>query len=92
MDTQLIMELVKSGIGIRHTLRDTYLTAIIEGVVKELEDEKGLVLESTNPHHLMFCVDYSIFRYEKSGKGTMPRDLQYRLHNLIVHSGGGSIV
>lgn len=87
MDTAQILELVKDRLGIRTAVRDTYLTAIVQGVVKELEDEKGLVLESTNMYHLMFCVDYATWRYQsRDESGAMPRHLQFRLHNLMVHS------
>lgn len=89
MDVQLIVSLVKASLGFNTNIRDTYLTAIAESVVKELIDEKGLSLESDNPCHLMFCVDYTVFRYKKPSDG-MPRDLQFRLHNLMVHNGGGS--
>ena len=85
MDTNTILQLVKERLGIRTNVRDTYLAAIVEGVVKELEDEKGLVLDDTNPYHLMFVVDYSTWRYQnRDSEGAMPRHLQYRLHNLIV--------
>lgn len=87
MDTNTILQLVKERLGIRTNVRDTYLAAIVEGVVKELEDEKGLVLDDTNPYHLMFVVDYSTWRYQnRDSEGAMPRHLQYRLHNLIVHA------
>lgn len=89
MNIQQIVELVKASKGITSTARDTYLTAIVEAVVKELTDEKGLLLESSNPHHLMFCVDYAKWRYEVNGEGGMPRHLKYRLHSLTIHVGGG---
>ena len=87
MDTSTIIELVKERLGIKSNVRDTYLTAIVNGVVKELEDEKGLVLEESNPYHLLFCVDYADWRYKsRDSDGAMPRDLQYRLHNLMIHA------
>lgn len=87
MDTSTVLELVKARLGISTTVRDTYLIAIIDGVIKELEDEKGIVLDSTNPYHLMFVVDYAMWRYQnRDSEGAMPRHLQYRLHNLIVHA------
>ena len=46
MDTATVVALVKERLGIRTTVRDTYIAAIVDGVVKELEDEKGLVLAS----------------------------------------------
>jgi hypothetical protein len=91
MDVATILALVKARLGISTTVRDTYLTAIVEGVVKELEDEKGLVLDSANPYHLIFVVDYATWRYQSRDSDTgMPRHLQYRLHSLFIHTGGGS--
>ena len=88
MDENIVLELVKSRLGISATVRNTYLTAIIQGVIKELEDEKGLVLDGANPYHLMFVVDYATWRYQSRDKDTgMPRHLQYRLHNLFIHVG-----
>jgi len=90
MDVIVILQLVKSKLGISTMLRDTYLTAIINGVVKELEDEKGLVLDGANSYHLLFVVDYATWRYESKDKdGAMPRHLQFRFHNLVIHVGAG---
>ncbi len=97
MDITTILQLVKARLGISTTVRDTYLKAIIAGVVVELEEEKGLVLESVNPYHLMFVVDYATWRYQSantiettstSRPLSVPRHLQFRLHNLIIHKGG----
>ncbi len=86
MDTTKIVSLVKERLGIKSTVRDTYLAAIINGVIKELEDEKGLVLDGANPYHLMFVVDYATWRYQsRDSDAGLPRHLQFRLHNLIIH-------
>lgn len=94
MDEAQIVALVKERLGIRTAVRDTYLTAIVQGVVAELKDEKGLSLETNNPYHLMFCVDYATWRYQSATNDetsftgqpmSMPRHLQFRLHNLMVH-------
>lgn len=91
MDQNTILSLVKERLGIRTNVRDTYLGAIIAGALKELEDEKGVVLDSENAYHLIFVVDYATWRYQsKDSEGSMPRHLQYRLHNLIIHTGGGT--
>jgi hypothetical protein len=91
MDTSTILLLVKERLGIRSAIRDTYLSAIIDGVIKELEDEKGIGLNSTNSYHLLFIVDYVTWRYQsRDSEGSLPRHLQFRLHNLIIHTGGGS--
>ncbi|WP_089610085.1 hypothetical protein [Dehalobacterium formicoaceticum] len=87
MDASITVALVKERLGIKSNVRDTYLTAIVDGVLKELEDEKGLALDDANPYHLMFTVDYATWRYQSRDKDTgMPRHLQYRLHNLFIHA------
>lgn len=101
MDTNTILQLVKERLGIRTNVRDTYLAAIVEGVITELEDVQGLVLDGANPYHLMFVVDYATWRYQSvrepenapSGRVplSMPRHLQFRLHNLIVQAGGQDV-
>lgn len=87
------VELVKERLGIRSSVRDTYIIAIVESVITELEDEKGLVLDGANSYHLLFVVDYATWRYQsRDTDGAMPRHLQFRLHNLTIHVGGGDIV
>jgi hypothetical protein len=91
MDASTVVALVKERLGIKTAVRDTYLTAIVDGVIKELEDEKGLALDGANPYHLMFVVDYATWRYQnRDSPEGMPRHLQYRLHNMIIHAGGGA--
>lgn len=82
------LRLVKARIGISTNVRDEYLTAIIESVITELEEEKGLLLKSDNPYHLMFVVDLSSWRYQnRDSMNAMPRHLQFRLHNLMISGG-----
>lgn len=83
------LEMVKARIGLTSTVRDTYLEAILNGIVTEFEDEKGLSLDQDNPYHLMFIVDFATWRYQnRDTTGAMPRHLQFRLHNLIISGGG----
>ncbi|MGM1048399.1 MAG: hypothetical protein ACQEXX_19980 [Bacillota bacterium] len=98
MDETQVVALVKERLGIRSDVRDTYITAIAKGVMKELEDEKGLTLDADNPYHLLFVCDYATWYYQSSSSNettftgqplTMPRHLQFRLHNLMVHAGSG---
>jgi hypothetical protein len=91
MNASTVVALVKERLGIKTDVRDTYLTAIVDGVVKELEEEKGLALDGANPYHLMFVVDYATWRYQsRDESGAMSRHLQFRLHNLMIHTGGGA--
>lgn len=85
MDVDVILELVKARIGLTSPVRDSYLSAIIEGVVSELEQQQGLSLDGDSPHQLMFVVDFSTWRYQnRDSVDSMPRHLQFRLHNLVV--------
>ena len=89
MGVTTILFLVKARLGISSEVRASFLLAIIESVIAELEGEKGLVLDEANPNHLMFVVDYSSWRYESKGKdGGTPRHLQFRLHNLMINNRG----
>lgn len=84
-----ILELVKSRLGISTEVRDTYLTSIIESITKELEDEKGIKVDLDNMNHVMFIVDYAVWRYQsRDSTGDKPRHLSWRLRNLYVHNGG----
>ena len=91
MDTSTVLDLVKARLGISGNVRDTYLTAIVNGVISELGKVQGLVLDGDNPHHLMFVVDFSTWRYQnRDTPEGMPRHLQFRLHNLVISGGGAS--
>lgn len=81
MDKKIAVDLVKEKLGIKSNKRNEYITAIVDSVISELEDEKGLTLDDS-PYKLMFVVDYSVHRYKN--ESMMPRHLQYRLHNLMV--------
>lgn len=89
MNEELILALVKDRLGIRTAVRDSYLAAIVSGVVRELEGEKGIVLQPDDANHMMFCVDYAAWRYQsRDESGALPRHLQFRMHNLILNAGG----
>jgi hypothetical protein len=92
VDTTTVVSLVKERLGIKTNVRNAYLTAIVEGAIKELEDEKGLVLDGANLYHLMFVVDYATWRYQSRDSDTgMPRHLQFRMHNLMIHVGATNL-
>ena len=85
------LDLLKATLGYKSNVRDELLTIIVSGVITELTSEKGILLNFNNSSHLMFVVDLSAFRYENKGGNAMPRNLEYRLRNLIIKFGGGSI-
>lgn len=93
MDPITIKDLIKSRIPISHSGRDSYILAVAKGVIKELEEEKGLILDDSNDNHLMFVVDYATWRFQnRDSKEGMPRDLQFRLHNMMIHAGSDASV
>ena len=87
-DIDKILGLVKATLGYKSAVRDELLKAIIKSIVDELEIQKRITLKYDNAEHLMFIVDYAVFRYENKGAGTLPRNLEYRLRNLIIKFGG----
>lgn len=87
METQAL-PLLKARLGITTNVRDAYLTAILTGIKSELNDVQGVTLNIDSSAHLMFLVDYAEYRYSNKGNPIMPRHLQWRLHNLLISSGG----
>lgn len=87
MDPATILSLVKARLGISATVRDEYLTAIIKGILTELDEEKGIKLNKEDNNHLMFVVNYAAWKYDnRDSNGAMPRHLQWDLHNLFLSS------
>lgn len=81
-------ELVKMQLGISTNSRDDYIQAIIDGIIKELEEIQGLKLDETNTNHQMFIVDYAAWKYQSVGQDVgMPERLRFRLRNLMVNGG-----
>ena len=83
-----ILGLVKATLGYKSSIRDELLKVIVKSIIDELEIQKRIKLDFENAEHLMFVCDYSVFRYENKGGGIIPRNLEYRLRNLIVKYGG----
>ncbi len=84
MDNENILKLLKATLGYRTNIRDDLLKVIIKSIVDELKNSKGIQLSSDNDEHVMFIVDLAAFRYKNQGGETMPRNLEYRLRNLII--------
>lgn len=79
-----ILNLVKAILGYRTIVRDELLLRIIDSVVDELEKVKGVPFDFGNNEIVMYVADMVVFRYQNIGGGTIPRNLDYRLKNLIV--------
>ncbi len=82
----IALKLVKTQLGISTQTRDDYIEAVLKGTVNELKEIQGLNLDIENPQHLMFLVDYTVWRYNsKDEEIGMPERLHWRLRNLMVH-------
>lgn len=79
-----VLNLVKAILGYRTNVRDMLLEKIIGSVVDELEKVKGVPFDFGNNEIVMYVADVTVFRYQNLGGGTLPRNLEYRLRNLIV--------
>ena len=90
MDKELILDLVKAKEGITTTIRDNYIIHIIKGTIDELTRIKGVKLDGNNHAHVLFVVDYAHYRYCNKDGVAIPRNLQYRLNDLIIKDGGGN--
>ena len=85
MDVTIILSIVKARLGFTSTVRDTYLTHIINSIITELTTQQGLTLIPGNAAHEVFIADYAVWRYQsRDSSGAIPRHLQFRLHNLMV--------
>lgn len=81
------LPLLKARLGISTTVRDMYLSKIVEGIEDELLNVQGITIDTGDSSHLMFVVDYAEYRYSNRDNPTMPRHLQWRLHNLMLSGG-----
>lgn len=81
--------LLKANLGITSEARDQYLNSILESVTAELYD-KGLSVSDSDSVAVMLLVDYAAWRFRNRGEGAMPRNIQYRLHNLMLGQVSGN--
>ena len=89
MDYATALDLTKQRIGFTSSIRDVLILKIVEGVGEDLQQVHGIDLDLNKSRHLMLVVDMAVYRYQsKDDSGALPRNLQYRLHNLILKDGG----
>lgn len=81
---QRALTLLKTKIGITSDKRDPYLIALIKGVEQEVKRTYGISLDELDPEHIFFIVDFAEYRYRNVENKSMPRDIQFRLHNLMT--------
>lgn len=88
MDVKLVdnaVELVKQREGILNSIQDKYITAIVNGVIEELEREHHIKADMNKMDIFMFVVDLSAYRYSnRDSLEGLPKNLEFRLKNLYL--------
>lgn len=90
MELSAVLGLLKQDLGISGTLRDTYLSALIEGTYTEL-GKRAVHLDLSNVDDTLFLSDYCAWVYRKRISGEpMPEHLKLRMRNYRVRNRGVS--
>ena len=88
MDVKLVDEavtLVKQREGILNSIQDKYITAIVNGVISELERNHHIRADLSKMDIFMFVVDLSAYRYSnRDSLEGLPKNLEFRLRNLYM--------
>lgn len=88
MDVKLVdnaVELVKQREGILNSIQDKYISAIVNGVIEELERDHHIKADMNRMDIFMFVVDLSAYRYSnRDSLEGLPKNLEFRLRNLYI--------
>lgn len=88
MDVKLVdnaVELVKQREGILNSIQDKYITAIVNGVISELEREHHIKADLSKMDIFMFVVDLSAYRYSnRDSLEGLPKNLEFRLRHFYL--------
>ena len=81
---ETVLSLLKIDLGITHTLRDTFFTALLQSSQIEIEG-RGIVLVLTDIEDQMLLSDYAAWKYRKRQEDVgMSQNLSSRIRNRIV--------
>ena len=87
MDKTTAHELLKLRLGMTSDVMFERLDHLLDAVIQELDDEKGISVDLENARILEFVVSYAAWRYEKKSESAgMPRFLEMDLRNLYLHN------
>jgi hypothetical protein len=81
---KIILQLLKSRLGISTESKDAILYAIIDGILDECENVRGIQLEEKRYSDILLVLDWATWKYNHPDEGIMPRSIQFRIHNLMV--------
>lgn len=78
------LKLLKLDLGIAHSKRDDYFSALLSSVQKELE-RKGVILDLSAFDDLILLTDYAAWQYRNRESGAvLPNNLRLRVTNRAV--------
>lgn len=82
---ETVLNLLKIDLGITHTLRDTFFTALLNACQAEIE-AKGITIDLVNSvEDQMLLSDYAAWKYRKRQEDVgMPQNLLFRIRNRVV--------
>lgn len=88
MDKDTILEFVKYNLGLNTTVRDKYLSQIIEGAIAELKNS-GINPDGQDESYIKeyetYLIDYSSWLYRnRGGETSLPRHLIFKRRNLQI--------
>lgn len=79
-----LLYLLKTDLGITHTLRDAFFINLINGSIKEIE-RRGITLNQKSADDQMLIVDYAAWVYRKRQEDIpLAANIQHRLRNRII--------
>ncbi|WP_243343767.1 hypothetical protein [Anaerococcus sp. AGMB09787] len=79
------VSLVKQREGILNNVQDSYIKAIVEGVISELENEHDIMVDMDSMDMFMFVVDMASYRYSnRDSLEGMSKHLEYRLKTFYI--------
>lgn len=80
----VILQLLKTDLGICHNKRDEYFKKLIESCRLELKD-KGIIIDENNTADVMLLADYAAWEYRKRTEDVpMAQHLKHRIRNRLV--------
>lgn len=81
---ETILQLLKSRLGISTESKDAILYAIVDGILDECENVRGIQLEEKRYSYILLVLDWATWAYNHPDGGIMPRSIQFRIHNRMI--------
>lgn len=86
-----VLQLLRARLGISTSVRDSLLSALIDGIISDCKNTHGITLTENQPEHIIFVLDWATWKYQHPEDGTTPRSIQHRLKNLIIKKAAGTV-